>query len=62
MGIGSGLAGSLLVGLAIARMIGSVTTDVLRFLEHEQWTTATVSRDIGDATLQPEEPVLRAKR
>jgi hypothetical protein len=47
--IGVGVAGlltlSLLVGLAIARVLGTVGTEVGQLLEAEGWTSAPLTRD-----------------
>jgi hypothetical protein len=48
--IGVGLAGllavSLLVGLAIARILGTIGDELAQLLEVEQWTSAPLTREM----------------
>jgi hypothetical protein len=48
--IGVGLAGllaaSLLVGLAIARILGTIGDEITELLEAEPWTSAPLTREV----------------
>jgi hypothetical protein len=47
--IGVGLAGllafSMLVGLAIARILGAIGEEIAQFMEAEPWTSAPLTRE-----------------
>jgi hypothetical protein len=40
---GSLLTGSLLVGLAVAAILGSISSEISSLLEHEQWVDAPLT-------------------
>lgn len=57
-----GLGVSMVVGLVVGKALGSMTTDALRFLESEQWTTARLSRSGSLTPPRFQEASLRSNR
>jgi hypothetical protein len=45
VGVAGLLTLSLLIGLAIARVLGTVGTEIAQLLETEAWTSAPLTRD-----------------
>ena len=48
IGIGAAIGLALLVGLGIARILGSIATDVSSLLDQEQWSSAPLTRAIEE--------------
>ena len=44
IGIGTAIGVPLLVGLAIARILGSIAADVSNLLDQEEWSSAPLTR------------------
>jgi len=56
IGIGAAIGLALIVGLGIARILGSIATEVSRLLDQEQWSSAPLTRALDS----PEEAAARA--
>jgi hypothetical protein len=44
IGVGTAIGVPLLVGLAIARILGSIAADVSNLLDQEEWSSAPLTR------------------
>jgi hypothetical protein len=62
IGAGSFLVLSLLVGLAVGAVLGSIGRRISEMHETEDWVMASPTQALGDAEPQPEEAELELDR